>query len=331
MINKILFPVHSFQNSNLRSNLNNFPKVIIIILNWNGKDDTIECLESLSIITYPNYEIILVDNGSTDGSVNCFIEKYSEIEIIKNKENLGFAEGNNIGMRHAIEKGADYILLLNNDTVVDSEFLNELVKVAESDPKIGIVGPKIYYYNYKGRKDVIWFAGGKIHWRFGKTAHLHMDKIDKGSINKLIQVDYITGCAILLNKNLLDKIGLFDPEYFAYFEEVDLCVRASRFYSCIFVPKAIIWHKVSRSTGGNFSPTMAYLFIRNKMLFMMKNGPKSMIKRIIFLGFHSEYSIRKLIIYLLIGKKEVVKSIYSGFIDSLKIFHRFFLIIFLLY
>ena len=126
-----------------------YSKVTIILLNWNGKEDTIECLESLKHITYPNYEILLVDNGSTDGSVECFRERYPGMEIIENGENLGFAEGNNVGIRRAMDEGADYVLLLNNDTVVDPEFLGELVKVGESDPKIGIVGPKICYYNNK--------------------------------------------------------------------------------------------------------------------------------------------------------------------------------------
>jgi GT2 family glycosyltransferase len=248
---------------------NEQPKVAIIILNWNGKEDTIECLESLKHITYPNYEILLVDNGSTDGSVGCFRERYPGMEIIENGENLGFAEGNNVGIRRAMDDGADYVLLLNNDTVVDPEFLGELVKVAESDPKIGIVGPIIYYYDEPSK---IQYGGGKVNWWIGRPYHCLIDEIEDDKLGSMsTEVDFVTGCCILINIKIGNNI-FFDEKYFAYFEDADLCVRLQREgYKLICNKSSKIWHKVSKSSNLH-SDFYNYYFARNRLIFMKKNS-----------------------------------------------------------
>jgi len=293
------------------------PKVAIIILNWNGKEDTIECLESLKHITYHNYEILLVDNGSNDGSVECFRERYPGMEIIENGENLGFAEGNNVGIQRAMEKGTDYVLLLNNDTVVDPEFLGELVKVAEGDERIGIVGPMIYYYDYGGRKDVIWFAGGKILRRIGQPFHDGLHKIDKGQHDKMKDVGFITGCALLVKKEVIDKIGLLDVDYFAYFEDLDYNIKASKAgYSIVYSPKSKIWHKGS-STSGFMSPTYIYFHTRNRIIFVKKNATK-----FDFLVVFIPYFITIRIIwpfFILITKRkwDSIKALFDGIKDGI--------------
>lgn len=244
------------------------PKVVIIILNWNRKKDTIECLESIKQITYPNYEILLVDNGSTDGSVEYFREHYPDIEIIVNKNNIGYAEGNNVGIRKAMGNGVDYVLILNNDTVVDPEFLDELVKVAESDPWIGFAGPKVYYYNYKQKKDSINFAGGKLDMWKGRTYHIGLNEVDSGMYDGIKEVDYVEGSCLLLRKEVIKEIGLFDPVYFAYWEENDLCMRGHKAgYISVFVPKAKIWHKIAAS---NINKTKIYYLTRNQFWFMKR-------------------------------------------------------------
>ena len=141
-----------------------YPRVGIIILNWNGIADTVECLESVKKITYPKYDVVLVDNGSTGDDAEVLKEKYGDyIHLLCNSENLGFAGGVDVGLRYAMGTiHPAYFLLLNNDTVVAPDFLDELVKVAESDETIGIVGPRIYYYDYRGENNILWFAGGKI-------------------------------------------------------------------------------------------------------------------------------------------------------------------------
>ncbi|MBC2706473.1 MAG: glycosyltransferase family 2 protein [ANME-2 cluster archaeon] len=224
------------------------PKVTIIILNWNGKEDTIECLESLKHITYPNYEILLVDNGSTDGSVECLRGRYPGMEIIENGENLGFAEGNNVGIRKAMDEGADYVLLLNNDTVVDPEFLGELVKVGESSPKTGIVGPKIYFYD----SDRIQSCGGRINFYKGVVQGQKKYHRDLNHSKEIINTEFLSGCAMLIKKIVFENVGLFDVSYFAYYEDTDLCVRTKAAgYDLLCVQSSIIWHKGSQSSKEN--------------------------------------------------------------------------------
>ena len=224
------------------------PKVTIIILNWNGKTDTIECLESLKHITYPNYEILLVDNGSTDGSVECFRERYPGMEIIENEDNLGFAEGNNVGIRKAMNEGADYVLLLNNDTVVDPEFLGEMVEVAENNPNAGIVGPKIYFYN----TNRIQSCGGKISFYKGAVYGQKKYHTDLNHSKELVNVEFLSGCAMLIKKEVLENVGLFDISYFAYYEDTDLCVRTkSAGYELFCIQSSMIWHKGSQSSKVN--------------------------------------------------------------------------------
>lgn len=248
----------------------NFPKVSIITLNWNGLKDTIECLESLKKIDYPNYETVVVDNGSTDGSPKEIEILFPGMVLIKNKENLGFAEGNNIGIRHALEKGSDYILLINNDTIVDTQILKSFLEAAYQYPDAGIFGGKIYYYSEKNK---LWYAGAKLdsaNIRFSKTGFNELDIHNK--YNMIEETDIIWGAALFLRKEIPQKIGLLDKRFFLTFEETDWCYRAQKAgYKLLFVPKAKIWHKVSISFGGIESPLYAYFRIRNYLLFAKKN------------------------------------------------------------
>jgi len=294
------------------------PRVSIIILNWNGWKDTIECLESLYRIDYPNYDVIVVDNGSQDDSiqkikeyakgkieVNSKFFKYNpnnkpikvfevneneakqgkfnrplyekfdvdrRMILIKNKKNYGFTGGNNIGMKFALSVlNPDYVLLLNNDTVVEKDFLKELVKVAESDEKIGIVGPKIYYYDYNGRSDIIQSAGAKINLRTGANHIIGRYEIDVGQYDEAKEVDYVSGACLLVKSGVLKKVGLLDPEYFTYWEETDLCMRVKKAgYKILYAPQAKIWHKESVSWKKS-KPVRIYYLNRNKFLFIRKH------------------------------------------------------------
>jgi hypothetical protein len=246
-------------------------KVSIIILNWNGKDDTIECIKSIKRNNYKNYEITVVDNGSEDGSVS-EIRKYfldSEVNIIENKRNLGFAGGNNVGIRYAIKGSADYILLINNDTTVDEDFLRELVKAGELDNKAGILGPKICFY---GEPKRIWFAGGKVNWLKNKGTHIGLDEIDQEQYNNKKEVDYLTGCCLLIKREVVKKIGDLSEDYFLYYEDTDFSLRTRKAgYKCLYVPKSTIYHKVSRSTKPG-SPSYIYYHTRNGLVLSKRNG-----------------------------------------------------------
>lgn len=260
-----------------------YPKVSIIILNWNGKEDTLECLQSLYQISYPNYEIILVDNGSTDDSVEVFKEKYPEIKLIQNNENLGFAEGNNIAIRYVLEiLKPDYILLLNNDTVVDPDFLDELVQTAETDPNIGVLGPTIY--DYKPPRS-LQSTGSKILWNHGDAINLTYEADVKAGTPK--EVDAVTGCALLTKSEVFKKIGGLNKNYFAYFEEIEWCVRARKaMYKIIYVPQGKIWHK-GGATSSKITGFAVYHHTRNRFWFMKQHASDKqyLIFLVYFLGF----------------------------------------------
>jgi GT2 family glycosyltransferase len=241
------------------------PKVAIVILNWNGKEETIECLESVSKIDYPLFEIVVVDNGSTDGSADAIRELFGDIAIIANEENLGYTGGNNVGIRHALTEGFDYVCILNNDTVVDRNFLRLLVDAAEADPKVGIVGPTIYYFD---KPNTIWSAGGRIDWSRGLPSLRGLDETDEGQYRETTEVDYVTGSAMLVRLTMANDIGLLDPRFFMYFEEVDWCVRATGAgFKILHVPTARVWHRISVEAQ-LASPRIAYYMTRNHLLFL---------------------------------------------------------------
>ena len=244
------------------------PIVAIIILNWNGLRDTLECLESLAMITYPNYELIFVDNGSTDGSVPCLRSRYPNLTIIENEQNMWFAEGNNTGIRYALAKGAEYVLLLNNDTIVPPGFLNALVAVAESDARVGIVGPLIVYYD---NPHTIWSAGGETNLFSGIVGN-RLQNRPLANCEGVIHVDWVSGCAILIKADVIEKIGLLDKDYFLYLEDADWGFRAREHgYLSLIDCNTSILHKVGSSLT-RISDSYYYYFVRNTLLFFMKHG-----------------------------------------------------------
>ena len=243
------------------------PKVSIVTLNWNGLEDTTECLQSLKKITYRNYEVIVVDNRSDGDDVESLKQGFGDyIRIIENDANYGFAEGNNIGIRRALKANAEYVLLLNNDTVVAPDFLTELVKIAESDPRIGLLGPKIYFYNEPNK---IWFAGGRISL-LSKSSNRSQNVIERGQFDNVDCVDFISGTCILVRRPVLESIGMFDPIYFFSMEDIDLSFRATRAgFRNVFVPTSIIWHKLFRS--GSKNPKVPYYTARNAIILARKH------------------------------------------------------------
>jgi len=233
------------------------PKVAIVVLNWNGLVDTEECLQSLKKISYPNTQIIVVDNASTDNSVKEIKERYPEVRLIENKDNMGFCEGNNIGIMAALEQGSDYVLILNNDTIVEPDFLEGLVRVAESNPEIGAVIPKIRcFYN----QQKIWFAGYRRVERYSTFMQPETELTDWGRPS-----DAASGCAILLRRKALEQIGLFDPRFFFAFEDIDFSVRLKAGgFKIYYTPKSIVYHKAGQSSS--LSETAVYYRTRNLAL-----------------------------------------------------------------
>ena len=245
-----------------------YPRVDVITLTWNQRQDTLACLESLSRLTYPNYRIIVVDNGSSDGTAEAVRERFPNVELIVNERNLGFQGGFNVGMRRALDTGADFVFVMNNDTTVQPDILGELIKYA-TPPDVGMLSPKIYYF---AEPDRIWTVGGDRHPITFEMIHKGEGQLDRGQWDQVLERDYLVGCAMLMKRSLLEQIGLFDTGYHPiYYEDVDMCVRAQQAgYRLLMVPGAKMWHKVSASSGGFDSPRQRYLMARHSVRFFRK-------------------------------------------------------------
>ncbi len=227
------------------------PRVAVIVVNWNGRDITLECLHSLSSLTYPHADLIVVDNASSDGSMEAIHARFPNVILLHMRENLRFAGGNNAGIREALARGADMVLLLNNDTIVDQDFLTHLVARMDADPAYGMVAPKILYFD---EPDRIWFAGGEISLWTGTMRHLGIREVDCGQHDAVRETAYASGCCILVRTEVIRKIGMLDESYHMYTEDADWCMRARRAgYTIVYEPAARIWHKLSVSAGGHLS------------------------------------------------------------------------------
>jgi len=283
-------------------------KVGIVLLNWNGLEDTLECINSLNMLSYTNYVIIVVDNNS-DEDISPLEEKYSDVVVIKNKSNDGFAKGNNIGIKRASELGCDYIWILNNDTVVATDSLDELVKVMDADSKIGAVTNLIYYYD---DKKLAWFAGGFI--KNGTPGHLgYFKEIDLKTLSD--ETDYLSGCSFLARTEALNSVEGFDEKYFCYSEDVDISLRMKEIgYKLAFSKYAIVWHKVSKSAGKTHSPIKEYYKARNNIYFLNKNKyPK------IYILKSSLYSLKFILSLLIKHRKPVTaKYIFIALLDAFR-------------
>jgi len=244
------------------------PKVYIIILHWKNIACLLECLSSINRIMYDNYTVTVVNNSSND---LIDIDKHLKlkIQILKSPFNVGFARGNNLGLKEALKNQADYVLLLNDDTVVSPDFLNILVDTAEKNSNAGMLGPKIYYFDEPHR---IWFAGAKFNEQTGLVSFLHSDE-------KLEESDYVTGCALLAKRKLIEKIGLLNERFFLYWEDVNwgLASKKAGFRNLI-VPSSKVWHKISLSSGGPNSCLRVYHKTRSHLLFLRLHAPKAEMK-----------------------------------------------------
>jgi GT2 family glycosyltransferase len=235
------------------------PLVYVIVLVWNQLDETMECLESLTRTTYANCKIVLVDNGSTDGTPEAVARTFPEIEIIYNQGNIGVGPGYNTGIVCALERGADYVMVINNDTVTGPELVSELVKAMQDHPGAGMTAPKIYHYY--GDRHRLWCVGAK--WRAfpPRIKLIGADAPDGPEFERFFPLEYATGCCMLVSRPALEKAGMFDPGYFFYFEDWDICARyRAAGYEIWFVPTARLWHKVSVTWQNNDRPAKWWFY-----------------------------------------------------------------------
>ncbi len=272
------------------------PLTVIIMLNYNGAKDTVECIESLKKIDYTNYRILIVDNSSTDESVAVFRSKFPELDLYVTEKNLGYTGGINRGFREASRFNPDYMLVLNNDTLVEPDFLTQLVDAMEKNRDAAGIGGLILAEH---DRNTIWFGNGKmIKWR---GLAIHIDKglpFEQRSVRELSETDFLTGCMILFRTDHLAKTGLEDEDFFMYLDDIEFSARIrSHGYKLLYQPKAIIYHKV---LGEKESPLKLYYSVRNRFLLnnKMNNG---LIRLVTALYFSSVISM-KIIVWLFINK-----------------------------
>ena len=295
------------------------PSVYIVLINYKNYKITGECIRSLKNIEYNNYKIVVVDNDSQNSSVGELNKEFAEnIHLIESKVNTGFSGGNNIGINYALGQGADYVLMLNNDTEVAPDFLNWLVKY--SDENTATIS-KIYYFDMPNK---IWYGGGDLLPNKGKTVHYNMGEIDDCQEDSHVKkCTFATGCCILLHKNIINKVGLLDDDFFMYYEDTDYCIRILKNRLSIkYVPQSKIWHKVSSSSGGEASPLSIYYMERNRLYLLKKHRRYFMP-----LGVLYTYSTRILKLIICIVKKdknrkyiiEGIKDYYKGVLGKVNI------------
>ncbi|HQT91544.1 MAG TPA: glycosyltransferase family 2 protein [Candidatus Kryptobacter bacterium] len=288
----------------------------IILVNYKQAEQTIECVRSLEKSSFHDFRTIIVDNESTPESASKLRSYCPNAVVLPCGSNLGFAGGNNVGIRYAVESGSDFILLLNNDTIVHENLLATLVDTIQSRETIGVVGAKIYY---EDRRDLLWFAGGHLSIDKALATHRGIQKEDNGAFDTLQETDFVTGCCLMTKREVIEHIGMLDTGFFLYYEDSDFCTRAKDAgYSVIYQPKAVLYHKVSYSTELD-SPVYIYFNLRNKILFLRKHGsPARWIRHLpYFFYFYGRQFIR-----LIIKRHNLrgARAAYLGLVDGLRSF-----------
>jgi GT2 family glycosyltransferase len=270
------------------------PAVAIVVLNWNGLADTLACLESLSRLRYANHRVIVVDNGSTDGSLAALrrTASSSQVEVLDAGRNLGYAGGNNLGIRRALESGADFVLVLNNDTIVDPALLDELLGAADRHPAAGCFAPWILYLS---DRELIWFT--RSEWSSGKDAFTAPGKGRLASelSTEPTDTEYVCGAALFFRVEVAREIGLFDERFFLVYEDADWGFRARRAgFGCVTVPAARVWHKIGTSFGSEASPLRTYFSVRNKLLWAEKNLSRSEWRHVLAVAVNRLFPVFRL-------------------------------------
>ena len=279
------------------------PKIGIVIVNYNGIKFQNESIRSIIKSRYSNYEIIVVDNDSTDGSIEVLKQEFPSVTVIETGVNHGVAKGNNIGIKEAIKRKSEYIMLLNNDIELEENLINILMANAD---KTTITVPKIYYYD----KKLIWSAGGVVDWETGLPTHIGYGCPDGKRYSYKREVEIAPTCCMLIHKNIFKIVGLMDVNYFMYYDDTDFCIRANeKGIKTMYIPEAIMWHKVSSSSGGEKSRICRYYSNRNLLYFMKKYKNKVGRKK------YKLIFRRVLDVLLYFRTDETVKYILIGYLD----------------
>ncbi len=286
------------------------PFVYVVILGWNCKEDTAECVTSALDMDYPAFRTLVVDNGSTDGAPEYLKKRFPTLEMIENEENLGMARAFNIAIKYALRRGTDYILLLNNDTVLDISLLGELVEAAEAEPQAGVLMPKIYYHGEGSR---LWSTGARKRSFPPGIVFIGLNKNDGPSYARQRRIDYAPACGLLIRRQVFEEVGLFDPGYFFYYEDWDFSERVRRAgYSILYVPQAKMWHKVSLGTLKKPQPAKWWrIHGRSSVRFHLKFSRT----KYLFITLHTFWFVLREIIQ---GNAKVVPAYLAGVGEALR-------------
>jgi GT2 family glycosyltransferase len=247
-------------------------RVAVVVLTWNGRSDTLDCIASVKESQWPALDIIVVDNGSSDGTPSAVRELHPDVELLVNDANLGYAEGNNVGINYALTRGADYVFILNNDALVAPYAIRHLVAEAERRGDAGALCPIIYFADEPHR---IWFAGATFDpWRGRSGRMTAYRELDSGHSRDSVQIDRATGTAMLVPRRTLETVGMLDGRLFLYYEDVDWSLRMRHEGLPIYlVPAAKVWHRVSRTAGGEHVADSVYYATRNHLTVLARHAP----------------------------------------------------------
>lgn len=258
-------------------------KVTLVIVHYKNSRDTLDCLKSLKLINRNSIEveILIVDNSQDFDVDKGFFQNLFTLDILKPERNLGFSEGNNIAITKALAGGSDYIVLLNNDTILSQDFLINLIDFSQKHPQAGLISPKIYFasgfeyhknrYSQKDQGKVIWYAGGKIDWDNVYAQHIGVDEVDKGQFDISKETQFATGCCMFVKREVVEKVGLFDKNYFLYYEDVDYSLRVKKKgFKVFYTSSSLIWHKNASSSGKPGSDLHIYFQTRNRLYFGLR-------------------------------------------------------------
>jgi GT2 family glycosyltransferase len=289
------------------------PLVVAVVLTWNGRSDTLACLAALEASTYDALRVIVVDNGSTDGTAEAVAAAHPDVEVVRSEVNLGFAGGNDLGLQRALTLGADHALVLNNDVELEPAAITALVEAAERLPSAGAVNPKILFADPPGR---IWFAGARFDPRRGYNGRQRgYGRPDGPDYDTLVETDRICGAAMLVPRAVLDQVGDFDERLFLYSEDTDWSLRArAAGHRLYVVPDAVAVHRVSAAAGGESSPATLYYGVRNTLVVCEAHAPLGRVgtvrRRLVLLAAH-------LLQALLSGRRRAgVRAVLAGWRDA---------------